>query len=80
MHSYKYHGKGTEEESERHGLVNLISVVSKIFWKLIRNEIIKHLGESIVSLFFRRRKRRRRKEEGTLSPWLQEEEWLEDFV
>lgn len=43
MHSWKYCRKGTEEEPGSHRLVNLISAVQKIFPKLIRGEITKHL-------------------------------------
>ena len=51
MHSWKYCRKGTEEESGSHRLLNLISVVGKIFPKLVRTEITKHL-ENVLFLWF----------------------------
>lgn len=80
MHFWKYYRQETEKESGSHRLVNQISVVSKIFPKLIRNEITKHLDNFFFLNFFKEGKEERGKENGTLSPWLQEEEWLENLV
>lgn len=63
MHSWKYCRKGTEKESGSHRLVNLISVVDKIFLKLIRNEITKHLKNVLFLCFLKEEKEGGKKKE-----------------